>query len=64
MGNHLENFVYNLKSKLKGMQKKKPYRKIDKSDSMRMEAKSKRAQKLIAQTLKLADEPGKKALVF
>jgi len=33
---------------------------MDKSDSMRIEARSKRAQKLIAKTLKAADQPGKK----
>lgn len=60
MGNHLENLVYSLKSKIKGLKLKKPYRKMDKSDSMRIEARSKRAQKLIAKTLKAADQPGKK----
>ena len=34
MGNHLENLVYSLKSKIKGLKLKKPYRKMDKSDSM------------------------------
>jgi len=60
MGNHLENLVYSLKSKIKGLKLKKPYRKMDKSDSMRIEARSRRAQKLIAKTLEAADQPGKK----
>ncbi|CAA6661488.1 unnamed protein product [Spirodela intermedia] len=48
----------NLKSKLKAMRPKKPYDKVEKSDSMRMEIRSRRARKLIAETLKIADSPG------
>ena len=60
MGNHLENLVYSLKSKIKGLKFKNPYRKMDKSDSMLIEAWSRHRQKLIAKTLQAADQPGKK----
>ena len=60
MGNHLENMVYSLKSKIKGLKLKKPYRKMDKSDSMRIEARSRCMQKLIAKTLQEADQLSKK----
>ena len=43
---------------------KKPYDKIEKSESMRIEIRSKKAQKLIQKTLKIADSPKTKAIVF
>ncbi|KAJ0989645.1 hypothetical protein J5N97_008001 [Dioscorea zingiberensis] len=65
MGEHLEKLVGSLKSKLKALKtKKKAYDKMDKSDSMRVEIRSRRAQKLIAETLKIADSPGHKSYAF
>ncbi|CAA7397854.1 unnamed protein product [Spirodela intermedia] len=58
MGSNLARLLGNLKSKLKAMRPKKPYDKVEKSDSMRMEIRSRRARKLIAETLKIADSPG------
>ncbi|KAK1297011.1 hypothetical protein QJS10_CPB15g00926 [Acorus calamus] len=55
----VERLVGSLKSKLKAlkMTKKKPYEKIDKSESMRVEIRSRRAQKIVEETLKIADSP-------
>lgn len=52
----LEKLVGRVKSKLRVMKTKKLYDKIDKSESMRVEIKSRKAQKLIAETLKIADK--------
>ena len=38
IGIHLENLVYSLKSKIKGLKLKKPYKKMYKSDNMRIES--------------------------
>ncbi|KAK1323642.1 hypothetical protein QJS10_CPA02g00087 [Acorus calamus] len=43
----------------KGRAKKKPYVKMDKSSSVKVEIKSKKAKKLINQTLQVADRPDK-----
>ncbi|KAK1310322.1 hypothetical protein QJS10_CPA08g01700 [Acorus calamus] len=55
----VERLVGSLKSKFKSLKttKKKPYEKIDKSESMRVEIRSRRAQKLVEETLKIADSP-------
>ncbi|KAJ8630450.1 hypothetical protein MRB53_023773 [Persea americana] len=52
----LGKLVGRVKSKLRVMKTKKVYDKIDKSESMRVEIKSRKAQKLIAETLKIADK--------
>ncbi|KAI5665807.1 hypothetical protein M9H77_15660 [Catharanthus roseus] len=57
----LEKLMMNLKCKLRRRSllksKRLVYEKIDKSDSMKIEIKSRRARKLIQQTLKIADSP-------
>ncbi|KAG6469221.1 hypothetical protein ZIOFF_073927 [Zingiber officinale] len=57
MSQQFERLVGSLKSKIKSLKgNKKPiYGKMDKTDSMRVEIRSKRAQKLIAKNLKMAD---------
>ncbi|KAK4367663.1 hypothetical protein RND71_011455 [Anisodus tanguticus] len=43
---------------------KESYHKIEKSESMRVEIRSKKARKLIQQTLKIADSPKSKSYPF
>ncbi|EOY04331.1 Uncharacterized protein TCM_019614 [Theobroma cacao] len=51
--------VVSLKSKLRYLKMKKPayYDKIEKSESMRVEIRSRKARKLIEETMKIADSP-------
>ncbi|XP_020093121.1 uncharacterized protein LOC109713444 [Ananas comosus] len=65
----LENLVETIKSTVRSLQKKakkkknaKPYVKMDKSASVKVEIRSRKARRLIDQTLKAADHPGKTAL--
>ncbi|KAF8399210.1 hypothetical protein HHK36_015075 [Tetracentron sinense] len=60
----LERLVVALKSKLRSLKMKKPYDKIDKSESMRVEIRSRKAQKLIKETLKTADLPKNRRYAF
>ncbi|KAM5581037.1 hypothetical protein ABKV19_010314 [Rosa sericea] len=63
----LDRLVGNLKSKFRSFKMKKPaadYNKIEKSDSMRVEIRSKKARKLIEKTLKVADSPKTKTFAF
>ncbi|GER36927.1 ribosomal RNA small subunit methyltransferase E [Striga asiatica] len=61
MAIQLENLVESIKSKVRSLKKsKKPYVKMDKSASVRVEIRSRKAKKLIDKTLKAADRPGKK----
>ncbi|KAK9091076.1 hypothetical protein Sjap_024253 [Stephania japonica] len=61
----LERLVMALKSKLKGLRPKKaPYDKIDKSESMRVEIRSRKAKRIIQETLKIADSPKTKTYAF
>ncbi|KAJ6290567.1 hypothetical protein OIU78_026331 [Salix suchowensis] len=53
----LGSLMVSLKSKIRGLKMKKPYDKIEKSDSMRVEIRSRKAKKLIEETLKIADSP-------
>ncbi|KAL4181742.1 hypothetical protein AMTRI_Chr12g272590 [Amborella trichopoda] len=66
MANHLESLVETIKSKMRSLnlkgKKKKPYIKMDKSSSVKVEIKSRRARKLIEKTLEVADQPGKKSI--
>ncbi|KAF5749953.1 hypothetical protein HS088_TW03G00280 [Tripterygium wilfordii] len=57
----LERMLVNLKSRVRSSVKmmKKPYDKIEKSESMRVEIKSRKARKLIEKTMKIADSPTK-----
>ncbi|ONK69437.1 uncharacterized protein A4U43_C05F22880 [Asparagus officinalis] len=52
--------------KLRLLKVKKPaeYDKMDKTESMRVEIRSKKARKLIADTLKIADSPGRKSFDY
>ncbi|KAL8251147.1 hypothetical protein R6Q59_034840 [Mikania micrantha] len=56
-----ERFMVSLKTRLRSLKIWKvgddSYDKIEKSDSMRVEIRSRKARKLIEQTLKLADSP-------
>lgn len=63
----LDRLVGNLKSKLRSLKMKKPaadYNKIEKSESMRVEIRSKKARKLIEKTLKVADSPKTKTFAL
>ncbi|XP_043712995.1 uncharacterized protein LOC122661607 [Telopea speciosissima] len=63
MANQLGNLVESIKSKVRALKKsKKPYVKMDKSSSVKVEIRSRRARKLIDETLKVADRPGKKSI--
>ncbi|KAK4340149.1 uncharacterized protein LOC132600212 [Lycium barbarum] len=63
MAIQLENLVESIKSKVRKLKKsKKPYIKMDKSSSVRVEIRSKKARKLIDKTLQAADHPGKSSL--
>ncbi|KAL1296152.1 hypothetical protein HN51_056897 [Arachis hypogaea] len=60
----MENLLETIKSqvsklKLTKKKKKKPYIKIDKSASVKVEIRSRKARNLIDKTLKAADRPGK-----
>ncbi|KAH0457940.1 hypothetical protein IEQ34_013255 [Dendrobium chrysotoxum] len=58
VGKQLQKLVGDLKSKLKKpLKSKKPYDKMDKTESMRVEIKSRKARKLISEMLKIADSP-------
>ncbi|KAG9134310.1 hypothetical protein Leryth_025773 [Lithospermum erythrorhizon] len=59
-----ERLMSSLKSRLRCMKMKKAYDKIEKSESMRVEIRSKKARKLIEQTLKIADSPKTKSYAF
>ncbi|KAL6498926.1 hypothetical protein OROHE_026433 [Orobanche hederae] len=59
----IENLLESLKSKVRSLKKsKKPYVKMDKSASIKVEIRSRKAKKIIDRTLKAADNPGKKPL--
>ncbi|EYU37559.1 hypothetical protein ABFS83_02G045300 [Erythranthe nasuta] len=65
MAIQLENIVESIKSKVRSLKKstkKKPYVKMDKSASVRVEIRSRKAKNIITKTLKAADRPGKKQL--
>ncbi|KAL4615188.1 uncharacterized protein LOC142642571 [Castanea sativa] len=63
MANQLESLVQSIKSKVRALKKnKKPYVKMDKSSSVKVEIRSRKARKLIDKTLKVADQPGKRSL--
>ncbi|KAH6791280.1 hypothetical protein C2S52_002354 [Perilla frutescens var. hirtella] len=58
----LERLMTSLKSKLmKSMKMKNSYDKIEKSESMRLEIRSRKARKLIQHTLKIADSPNSRS---
>ncbi|KAH9675908.1 hypothetical protein WN944_005302 [Citrus x changshan-huyou] len=60
----LERLVVSLKSKIRSLKMKKPYDKIEKSESMRVEIRSRKARKLIEKTMKIADSPKTKTFAF
>ncbi|TKY71228.1 hypothetical protein E2542_SST07524 [Spatholobus suberectus] len=63
MTNQLGNLVESIKSKVRSLKKaKKPYIKMDKSASVKVEIRSRKARKLIEKTLKAADTPSKRTL--
>ncbi|KAJ1381618.1 hypothetical protein SESBI_44967 [Sesbania bispinosa] len=64
MTNQLGNLVESIKSKVRSLKKKakKPYIKMDKSASVKVEIRSRKARKLIEKTLKAADNPGNRPL--
>lgn len=60
-----ERLMVNLKTKLRrSLKMKEPYDKIEKSESMRVEIRSKKARKLIEQTLQIADSPKTRSYTF
>ncbi|KAK8558701.1 hypothetical protein V6N13_098344 [Hibiscus sabdariffa] len=68
MANQLGSLVESIKSKVRALKKSKknssnkPYIKMDKSSSVKVEIRSRKARKLIDKTLKAADRPGKRTL--
>ncbi|GKV19798.1 hypothetical protein SLE2022_259070 [Rubroshorea leprosula] len=65
MAYQLENLVESIKSKVRALnpkKKKKPYIKMDKSSSVKVEIRSRKARMLIDKTLKVADHPGKRSI--
>ncbi|KAJ6671100.1 hypothetical protein OIU85_014919 [Salix viminalis] len=61
----LVNLVQSIKSKVRALKKsKKPYIKMDKSSSVKVEIRSRKARKLIDKTLRVADHPGKRTGAF
>ncbi|XAR72998.1 hypothetical protein NMG60_11019834 [Bertholletia excelsa] len=60
----MENLVESIKSKVRSLKKskKKPYVRMDKSASVKVEIRSRQARKLIDKTLKAADQPGKRSI--
>lgn len=65
MGGSLEKLMGNLKSRLlKSLRTKKVYDKIEKSESMRVEIRSRKARKLIERTLRIADSPNTRSYAF
>ncbi|MFS7920427.1 hypothetical protein Hanom_Chr03g00224771 [Helianthus anomalus] len=65
MTNGFESLIETIKSKVKALKKKKPkkvYMKMDKTNSVRVEIRSRQARKLIDKTLQAADRPGKRPI--
>ena len=63
MAIQLENLVESIKSKVRALKKsKKPYIKMDKSSSVKVEIRSRKAKKLIDKTMRAADRPGKRTI--
>lgn len=68
MANQLEHLVESIKSKVKLLnlkkkkKSKKPYLKMEKSASVKVEIRSRKARQLIDKTLKVADHPGKRSV--
>lgn len=60
----LDRLVVTLKAKLRSLKMKKPYSKVEKSESMRVEIRSRKARKLVEETLKIADSPKTKTFTF
>ncbi|KAI4352294.1 hypothetical protein L6164_006561 [Bauhinia variegata] len=60
----LGRLVVTLKSKVRSLKMKKPYDKMEKTESMRVEIRSRKARKLIEETLKIADSPKTKSFAF
>lgn len=63
----IESLVESIKSKVRALKKKtksgnKPYAKMAKSSSVKVEIRSRKARKLIDKTLKAADHPGKHSI--
>ncbi|XVF44959.1 hypothetical protein PTKIN_Ptkin02bG0164900 [Pterospermum kingtungense] len=64
MANQLENLVESIKSKVRALKKSKnkAYIKMDKSSSVKVEIRSRKARKLIDKTLRAGDRPGKRTI--
>ncbi|KAJ1443052.1 hypothetical protein SESBI_00328 [Sesbania bispinosa] len=60
----LGSLVVSLKSKMRSFKLKKPYDKMEKSESMRVEIRSRKARKLIEETLKIADSPKSRTFTY
>lgn len=67
MANQLESLVESIKSKVRSLKKKKvkkPYLKMEKSSSVKVEIRSRKARKLIEKNLKAADNVIAKRGIF
>ncbi|GMJ12868.1 hypothetical protein like AT3G19660 [Hibiscus trionum] len=67
MANQLESLVATIKAKVRALKKSKngsdkSYIKMDKSSSVKVEIRSRKARKLIDKTLKAADRLGKRTV--
>ncbi|XP_068655537.1 uncharacterized protein [Aristolochia californica] len=63
MANQLGSLMQSIKSKVRSLKKsRKPYVKMDKSSSIKVEIRSRQARKLIDKTLKVADRPGERSV--
>ncbi|PIA53577.1 hypothetical protein AQUCO_00900273v1 [Aquilegia coerulea] len=60
----VQEIVESIRSTVKLLKKakRKPYVKMDKCSSIKVEIRSREARKLIEKTMKLADHPGKKSI--
>ncbi|KAK7269938.1 hypothetical protein RIF29_22755 [Crotalaria pallida] len=58
----IKSKVNKLKKKTTNSKKKKPYVKMDKSASVKVEIRSRKARNLINKTLQAADRPGNRAI--
>ncbi|KAG5247501.1 Glucose-repressible alcohol dehydrogenase transcriptional effector [Salix suchowensis] len=60
----LRRLLMILNSKIRFLKMKRGYDRIEKSESMRAEIRSRKARMLIEETLKIADSPNTRTYVF
>ncbi|CAK7335119.1 unnamed protein product [Dovyalis caffra] len=60
----LRRLMMIIKSKIRSLKMRRPYDKIEKSESMRVEIRSRKARKLIDEILRIADSPNTETYAF